>query len=125
MKFEDCKVGMVVVINNYIEDLGTITHLNTDMESVTVQYLTGGTYTYYDEDLEPYDEPKVKAAVVASQSALDEATSLFEQAFAKLQEARKTAEDNDLYIHNKKHFNYSKLEDVIESNGWNASGLWC
>lgn len=127
MNIEDIKIDMKVYTHNdksSIYSIKSIDLSNNTVEAVNIS----GTYQnkFHIEDIKYYDFNAENSILETVQVKIDEATSLFDQAFEKFKEAIDFAESNEHYSFRSSEFiDLSDLENVIQSNGWSTSSLWC
>lgn len=126
MNFKDVKVGMQVLVYGNREDMATVISLSNDGdELVECKWPSGRTFLEEADEMQPYDPEEEQRAVEAAQRSLDESVSVFEQAFFLLQQAETTARSVGISLRNDDYFNVSKLNQVVEKNGWSSSSIWC
>jgi hypothetical protein len=81
-------------------------------------------------EIRPYDPQGDKAMLVKLQAKVDEAAASLEAGFKALREANALELGSDDYegayaLRGVPGLDLSKLEDVVESNGWSTSSLYC
>jgi hypothetical protein len=81
-------------------------------------------------EIAPYDPEGDKAKAIKTQAKIDEASHSLEAAFKALREANALELGSDDYegayaLKGNPYLDLSKLEDVVESNGWSTSSLYC
>jgi hypothetical protein len=81
-------------------------------------------------EIAPYDPDGDNAKAIIIQAKIDEATHSLEAAFKALREANALELGSDDYegayaLKGNPYLDLSKLEDVVESNGWSTSSLYC
>ncbi len=77
------------------------------------------------EELELIDEEADRLLAAQIQSRVDTAKSAFEQAFKAFQEATQLSQEQLSSFAQAKLINMGELEEVLESNGWSTSSLYC
>lgn len=81
-------------------------------------------------EIRPYDPQGDKELLVKLQAKVDEATASLEAAFKALREANALELGHDDYegayaLRGVPGLDLSKLEEVVDSNGWSTSSLYC
>lgn len=132
MKAEECKIGLVVHSAGDRDSLYTIRSMPDSNDKVKVSWET---YQYTDNttqlhlnELTCFDVEADKVLGKQIQEKLDQATDAFEKAFQALSAAQEIASKNkvDFYmLRDDNLVDASKLEKMVDSNGWRSSSLWC
>ncbi len=112
--------------------LGTVTEV-VDEDEIHVKWDSGDTGRYDPCEIAPYDPEEDKRRAIRAQNKVNEATSALESAFRLWQEAQEeysgSAEEYGTGIayemRRDPNMDLKAFEEVVESNGWSTSSLYC
>ena len=125
------EVGMRVRDRWDREYLGEVTEV-VDEDEIHVKWDRGdnGIGRHDSGEIAPFDPEGDNARAIITQAKIDEATHSLEAAFKALREANALELGSDDYegayaLKGNPYLDLSKLEDVVESNGWSSSSIYC
>jgi hypothetical protein len=109
--------------------LGEVTKV-VDEDEIHVKWDHSTISRHDPSEIAPYDPEGDKARAIITQAKIDEATHSLEAAFKALREANALELGSDDYegayaLHGNDDLDLSKLEDVVNRNGWSTSSLYC
>ena len=129
MKFK-YEVGMRVRDHYDYKYLGSVVEIVDEYE-IHVKWDHDDIISRHDPDeIRPYDPQGDKEKLAQLQAKVNEATASLESAFKALREANALELGHDDYegayaLRGVPGLDLSKLEEVVESNGWSTSSLYC
>jgi hypothetical protein len=124
MKPEDVVIGMTVRVPGDC-DKCVVKSLPDADGKIEVKYSYSRTnHKYHVDEFEIVDLEAEKQLATEVQYKVNLATSALEQAFALLQEVKSNSEMHDIMM-DKDLVDIAGLVNVLESNGWSSSPLYC